>query len=665
MSDNVNIIISVQNEASKQLEQVKKDVTKLSNHQMSATAMLKKDQAQANAFYSKLDGDRLKESERISQGKIKLEKILSKQAINLQKQMDNEDRKVFASKLARDRAVFAEEEKQRKLKLKQEQLLAKQQLAIAKQVEAAKKLAAKEAAAIELQSIRDTERAERTRISTLRSVASLFRQVGGFLRGPGLGLLGGGALGGYLGYKGYDEAKEGARAEEIRRSFESTFGAGSNNVLTNIRATIKGITDDTTIMKEAIKQNIEGISPETTTRIFKLGALASQKFGLDSQEGIELARKAIVEFDEQAMVDLGILNKRDASYQTFLKVVDKSSKGLNAFARINMQNAYIQDRMNTVFGKNAELLENNFEGFQKLESSAINLKNAMAKLLNSAFGPMARTLGNWIEGVAELLTSFDTTTGKATISKQLASILGPSGVNSVRQIAATVLDIVNFIKGFALGVGEVFHKVLNIVNFIFGKVDDTKISWKTIGKYAGIVAAGLFPLIGILGTIISMSMIWAANLVSVALTIKSIRRGMTGTIADLLAGNLPGLGGAAEVGTSALGVGGLATGGALLGGALLAGGATYYNTQKAKSNIDSAFEQQMGHRYEDYPPLSVGTANIPLPLSQQVGTTNLVSVDTTKLESALYQTNSHLRSIDDKTSKSNFLEQHIFNKPMH
>ena len=60
---------------------------------------------------------------------------------------------------------------------------------------------------------------------------------------------------------------------------------------------------------------------------------------------IELARKAVVEFNEGAMEQLGIINKLDPAYKTQLAIIEKTTKGLGAYMSIAQKLAYVQDQM--------------------------------------------------------------------------------------------------------------------------------------------------------------------------------------------------------------------------------------------------------------------------------------------------------------------------------
>ena len=145
-----------------------------------------------------------------------------------------------------------------------------------------------------------------------------FLYSGSFMRG----IVGTAGLLGEFGF-----AKVAAESDQIRISFQNTFGNKAGSILDSVRTSVKGMIDDTSLMKQAIQANLTGIKGvNELPEIFKLGAVASQRLGISAEEGVERARRAVVEFNEGAMEQLGILNKLDPQYRTQLAMIEKSTK---------------------------------------------------------------------------------------------------------------------------------------------------------------------------------------------------------------------------------------------------------------------------------------------------------------------------------------------------
>lgn len=195
-------------------------------------------------------------------------------------------------------------------------------------------------------------------------------------------------------YAGGSLLKLSAESDNIRISFQNTFSDKAGSILDSIRQSTKGIVDDTTLMKDAIKTNMSGIRDvNMLPEIFKLGAVASQRLGIDASEGINLARKAVVEFNEGAMEQLGIINKLDPAYKTQMAIIEKSTKGLGQYLTIQSKLNYVLDQARKRYGDNFDVLETNQQAFQLLSSSVVNLRNNIGYLLGDAIAPLARGLG--------------------------------------------------------------------------------------------------------------------------------------------------------------------------------------------------------------------------------------------------------------------------------
>jgi hypothetical protein len=534
--------------------------------------------------------------------------------------------------------------------------------------------AARDAAAAQEKAARDAERAQKQQLATVRQLQTALRDIGRTSRNLMISIAGGTLLGGFLGVRGYDFARTSAEAEQMRQSFQRTFGTGAGSVLYNVRNSTKGIVDDMTLMQEAVKTNIEGIDANKLPQLFKLGAAASQRLGISAAEGINLVRRASVELDESALKELGIVQKRDGAYQTYLAILNKSTKGLGQYAKIQFQVNYALAEMSKRFGANYGVMENNLQGFQLLESAALNLKRTIGGLLDSAFGPMARNLGNWLSGLYEMLSSFDARTGKGVISTGLSNILGPQTVETLREIAAGILDIIDFTKGFISGIGSAIKMILEFVGKFVDISDAAGFNWVKIGKAVGFIATSIVAMItpmGILASIILGIAATFATMTTSLSVIKWLLGGMKGNLLRSILGEAIGLGTGAAVGGGAAATAttaGVAGGAGVIASSITAGfealtalvssvavpataaagaaAATYMNTESA---VDRIYQASGGGKFSPSffsppsfaPTTSAGDAKNP---------------QDTKL---LSQAVSHLSNINDKLQKQNTFEQKI------
>lgn len=431
-----------------------------------------------------------------------------------------------------------------------------------------------------------TEKAEKAKQNALGASIKAFYQLSSSMKFLYSGSLSGGILGSVASVGAFKFAEMGAQSDELRISFEKTFGAGAGGLLDNVRTSVKGIVDDTTLMKNAIQANVAGIKDiSVLPQLFKMGAVASQRLGLDASEGIELARKAVVEFNEGAMEQLGIINKLDPAYKTQLAIIEKTTKGLGAYMSIAQKVAYVQDQMAKRFG-NTEVLEDNLQAFRFLTASVTNFKNNLMYIVGDALAPflrniamvtteltkfisqirnssafkdgamaiirftvalggmitlltiakvafmglslifsgpfgliggflalvgalkMARSgsgdfletlskLGKMATGIFQLLTSFDPNTGLAQINKDLADTLGPKTMSSVIMIARAIENGIQFATGFAEGLESVFNVLVKIGSY-FGVVQAGFDQWHSIGKIIGELSIGLLAILSAL-----------------------------------------------------------------------------------------------------------------------------------------------------------------------
>lgn len=431
-----------------------------------------------------------------------------------------------------------------------------------------------------------TEKAEKVKQNALAASARAFYQLSSSMKFLYSGSLSGGILGSVASVGAFRFAEMGAQSDQLRISFEKTFGPGAGGLLDNVRTSVKGIVDDTTLMKNAIQANVAGIKDiSVLPQLFKMGAVASQRLGIDASEGIELARRAVVEFNEGAMEQLGIINKLDPAYQTQLAIIQKTTKGLGAYMSIAQKVAYVQDQMAKRFG-NTEVVENNMQAFQFLTASVINFKNQMLYLVGDALAPFLRNiamvtteitkfmtqvrnnsvfkdgaiaiikftvalggmitlltvarllfmglaliftgpfgliggflalvgaiklakagsgdfmstlqkLGQMASGIFQLLTSFDPHTGLAQINKDLADTLGPKTMQSVLSIARAIENGIQFVQGFAEGLESVFNILVKIGGY-FGFINAGFDQWHSIGKILGELSFGLLAILSAL-----------------------------------------------------------------------------------------------------------------------------------------------------------------------
>jgi hypothetical protein len=422
------------------------------------------------------------------------------------------------------------------------------------------------------------------RLGTL-SNSLKFLYSGSFLRG----VIGTGGLLGEFGF-----AKVAAESDQVRISFQNTFGNKAGSILDSVRTSVKGMIDDTTLMKQAIQANLTGIrGVNELPEIFKLGAVASQRLGISAEEGVERARRAVVEFNEGAMEQLGILNKLDPTYRTQLAMIEKSTKGLGQYLTIQYKLNYVLEQARKRFGDNYMVLETNMQAFQFLGAAIINVRNLMGYLLGDALAPMARGFamalsevsrfigqlrnirvfregtiaivrfttalmgslaavaavraglwalqlvfsgpfgllgafaaialamkvssmgtGNFIENlkilgkeamaVFQLITSYDPKTGLAKVAKDLADTLGPDKMGMVLDATQKVLNVLSFFKGVGEGIESVFNKVINVLSRLGLQPGLDEDKWKSIGTYVGEIGTGLVllgaPLSAFLGT---------------------------------------------------------------------------------------------------------------------------------------------------------------------
>lgn len=431
-----------------------------------------------------------------------------------------------------------------------------------------------------------TSQAEKIKETALKRTSLAYLELGKSVKWLYSGSLNGGILGSVASAGAFKFAEMGAQSDELRISFEKTFGKGAGSLLDNVRTSVKGIVDDTTLMKNAIQANVAGIKDiSVLPELFKMGAVASQRLGLDASEGIELARKAVVEFNEGAMEQLGIINKLDPAYKTQLAIIEKTTKGLGAYMSIAQKVAYVQDQMARRFG-NTEVLEDNLQAFRFLTSSLVNFKNNLMYIVGDALAPflrniamvtteltkfisqirsssafkdgamaiirftvalggmitlltvakiafmglslifsgpfgliggflalvgalkMARSgsgdfletlskLGKMATGIFQLLTSFDPNTGLAQINKDLADTLGPKTMQSVIAIARAIESGIQFATGFAEGLEAVFNVMVKIGSY-FGFVQAGFDQWHSIGKIIGELSVGLLAILSAL-----------------------------------------------------------------------------------------------------------------------------------------------------------------------
>jgi hypothetical protein len=469
----------------------------------------------------------------------------------------------------------------------------------------------------------ETEKQEKRKQGFLVASARAFYQLSSSMKFLYSGSLSGGILGSVASVGAFKFMEMGAQSDELRISFEKTFGSGAGSLLDNVRTSVKGIVDDTTIMKNAIQANVAGIKDiSVLPQLFKMGAVASQRLGLDASEGIELARKAVVEFNEGAMEQLGIINKLDPAYKTQLAVIERTTKGLGAYMSIAQKVAYVQDQMAKRFG-NTEVLEDNLQAFRVLTSAVINFKNNLMYIIGDALAPFLRhiatvttemvkfisqirnssafkdgamaiirftvalggmitlltiakiafmglsliftgpfgliggflalvgalklsksssadfletlsRLGKMATGIFQLLTSFDPNTGLAQINKDLADTLGPKTMQSVISIARAIENGIQFATGFAQGLEKVFNILVKIGEHL-GFVNGDFHTWKDMGEIFGVMSAGLLGILTALKLInIAMAAfnIAAAPEILALLAVYTLYRGLTATDAE-------------------------------------------------------------------------------------------------------------------------------------
>ena len=130
-----------------------------------------------------------------------------------------------------------------------------------------------------------TVQSERIKQTALGNSVKAFKQLGMSMKFLYSGSLSGGILGSVASAGAFRFAEMGAQSDELRISFERTFGTGAGGLLDNVRTSVKGIVDDTTLMKNAIQANIAGMKDVSLLpEIFKMGAVASQRMGIDASE---------------------------------------------------------------------------------------------------------------------------------------------------------------------------------------------------------------------------------------------------------------------------------------------------------------------------------------------------------------------------------------------
>jgi hypothetical protein len=262
------------------------------------------------------------------------------------------------------------------------------------------KRAAREAGAAQKQRQKDLKDTE-FRLKALKDATKFLFWGGSGITG---GLLGTAGL-----FAGMGFAKLTAESDNVRISFQNTFGNRAGSILDSIRTSTKGIVDDTTLMKDAIQTNMAGIRDvNMLPEIFKLGAVASQRLGISAEEGIDRARKAVVEFNEGAMEQLGIINKLDPSYRTQMAIIEKSTKGLGQYLSIQTKLAYVIEQMRKRYGDNYLVLETNLQAFQFLSAAATNLRNNIGYLVGDAFAPLARGIASATTGIMQFIQQIRT-----------------------------------------------------------------------------------------------------------------------------------------------------------------------------------------------------------------------------------------------------------------
>src|SRR5579859_4989243 len=107
MSD-VNILISVQDAASNQIKNVEKNLDSLGKKSLNVTNSMKSDQENANRFYSKLDADRLKESELFKRQEVKNSRDALKLSVELKREEVNQAREALKINVAIQKQIQRE-----------------------------------------------------------------------------------------------------------------------------------------------------------------------------------------------------------------------------------------------------------------------------------------------------------------------------------------------------------------------------------------------------------------------------------------------------------------------------------------------------------------------------------------------------------------------------
>ena len=256
----------------------------------------------------------------------------------------------------------------------------------------------------EQRSARESEKAQKQRQKAIKETEQRLQALRDATKFLYSGSITGGLLGSAGLLAGFSFTKLTAESDNIRISFLNTFGDKAGSILDSVRHSTKGIVDDTTLMKDAIKTNMAGIRDvNQLPEIFKLGAVASQRLGIDASEGIDLARKAVVEFNEGAMEQLGIINKLDPAYKTQMAIIEKSTKGLGQYLSVQTKLSYVLDQARKRFGDNFDVLETNLQAIQLLGSSLVNLKNNLGYLVGDALAPFARGIGMATNGIIQFI----------------------------------------------------------------------------------------------------------------------------------------------------------------------------------------------------------------------------------------------------------------------
>jgi len=611
-----------------------------------------------------------------------------------------------------------------------------------KSLNSATKENADETSKNERKSADETEKAEKKKQTALGNSEKAFKSLGNSMKFLYAGSLSGGILGSVASIGAFKFAEMGAQSDELRISFEKTFGRGAGSLLDNVRTSVKGIVDDTTLMRNAIQANIAGIKDVSLLpQLFKMGAVASQRLGIDASEGIELARKAVVEFNEGAMEQLGIINKLDPAYKTQLAIIEKTTKGLGAYMSIAQKVAYVQDQMAKRFG-NTEVIMDNMQAFKYLTSSLINFRNNLMYIVGDALAPFLRNIaevttelvkfmhqiretgpfkegaltiirftvalggmltvltgvklammaislvfsgpfgliggflalmaalklskissegfldslhkvGQMAQGVFQLLSSFDPNTGLAKISKDLADSLGHDTLQNVIDIAINIEKIMLFTKGFGEGLQLVADKVLQVAKY-FGFASTSLEGMEGSGKIFGIMAGALIVLIS--------PLILVASLFSgIASSIARIGK-LTGVLRSV-GGITTGLG---EAGGAAT-VGGAAT--AEAGGQLSLFGAAGLG----ESGLTAAAGTAAGVGLGSAIATTAGAAAIPYgvgallrekyfpnaPVASTIPDPGYAGSAFDRIGTALGQMVRYLESIDSKTTKKNLFEHKV------